>query len=74
METNRADRTSATDHVEDRRVMTVEEVGEILRIGRNTMYGLIRDEAIGSIKVGRRRLITREHLNDFLASRTPQNI
>lgn len=70
METNRDDRPTLTDHVEDRRVMTVEEVGEILRIGRNTMYGLIRDEHIGSIKVGRRRLITREALNDFLANRS----
>ena len=51
----------------EQRVMTVEEVGEVLRVGRNTMYGLIADGAIESMKIGRRRLITRTALDKFLA-------
>lgn len=69
MDTNREHGSAAPGPVAEQRVYTVDEAKGILRIGRNTMYGLIKDNDIASIKVGRRRLITREALDDFLANR-----
>lgn len=49
--------------------LTVEEAAEELRICRTTLYGLLRDRALGSITIGRRRLIPRDQLNHFCAAR-----
>ena len=46
---------------------TVDELAQKLGIGRNTAYGLINDGAIRSVKVGRKRLIPRQALVEFLA-------
>lgn len=34
-------------------VLKVEDIAEILRVGRNTSYNLINSQAIKSIKIGR---------------------
>jgi excisionase family DNA binding protein len=47
---------------------TVEQVAEILQIGRDKVYELIRTGHLHSIKIGRLRRITDQHLADFIAS------
>ncbi|MGI5168198.1 helix-turn-helix domain-containing protein [Spirillospora sp. CA-253888] len=47
---------------------TVEQVAEILQIGRDKVYSLIRTGRLRSIKIGKLRRITDRHLADFIAS------
>ena len=47
---------------------TVEQVGEILHIGRDKVYYLLRTRQLRSIKIGKLRRITDTHLAEFIAS------
>jgi excisionase family DNA binding protein len=47
---------------------TVEQVAEILNIGRDKVYFLLRTGQLHSIKIGKLRRITDRHLADFVAS------
>ena len=47
---------------------TVEQVAEILHIGRDKVYYLLRTGQLHSIKIGKLRRITDRHLADFVAS------
>ncbi|HEU5029248.1 MAG TPA: helix-turn-helix domain-containing protein [Spirillospora sp.] len=47
---------------------TVEQVAEILNIGRDKVYFLIRTGQLHSIKIGKLRRITDRHLAEFVAS------
>ncbi len=47
---------------------TVEQVAEILSIGRDKVYFLIRSGQLRSIKIGKSRRITDRHLAEFLAA------
>ncbi|MFI7445975.1 helix-turn-helix domain-containing protein [Nonomuraea sp. NPDC049714] len=49
----------------------VEEVAELLHVGRDKIYELIRTRQLKSIKIGRLRRITDQHLADFIASLEP---
>ena len=51
----------------DRLAWTVEEARAKLGIGRSLMYELIAQGKIGSVKAGGRRLISQQHLEQFLA-------
>ncbi|MFI9594410.1 helix-turn-helix domain-containing protein [Nonomuraea sp. NPDC052265] len=46
----------------------VEEVAELLGVGRDKIYQLIRTRQLHSIKIGRSRRITDQHLADFITS------
>jgi excisionase family DNA binding protein len=48
-------------------VLTVEEVAEILRIGRSTAYDAINRGEIPSVRVGRRLLVPRHALDKLLS-------
>lgn len=48
-------------------VMSVPELAEVLRIGRNNAYQLVRDGAIASIRIGKSIRIPRQALLDFLS-------
>ena len=48
---------------------TVEQVAEILHIGRDKVYFLLRTGQLRSIKIGKLRRITERHLAEFIASR-----
>ena len=48
--------------------LTVDEAGQLLRIGRNNMYRLVNSGQIQSIKVGRTILIPRNALVRFLSA------
>jgi excisionase family DNA binding protein len=47
---------------------TVEQVAEILHIGRDKVYFLLRTGQLRSIKIGKLRRITRQHIAEFIAS------
>ena len=47
---------------------TVEQVAKMLHIGRDKVYELLRTGQLRSIKIGKLRRITEEHLADFIAS------
>jgi excisionase family DNA binding protein len=47
---------------------TVEQVAEILHVGRDKVYGLLRTGQLRSIKIGKLRRITDQHLAEFIAS------
>ena len=47
---------------------TVEEIAEILHIGRDKVYVLLRTGQLRSIKIGRSRRITDQHLAEFVSS------
>ena len=51
-----------------RMMYTMDEAAEELRLGRTALYDLVRSGQLVSIKIGRRRLITREDLVAFIGS------
>jgi excisionase family DNA binding protein len=54
-------------------LVSVEEAARILSLGRNKMFDLVREGDIESLKVGRRRLIPREALSDFVERQRGQH-
>lgn len=47
-------------------VLTVNQLADILGIGRNTAYSIVRSGQIPSVRVGRQIRISRGALMDFL--------
>jgi excisionase family DNA binding protein len=47
---------------------TVEQVAEMLHVGRDKVYYLLRTGQLRSIKIGKLRRITEEQLTEFVAS------
>jgi excisionase family DNA binding protein len=47
---------------------TVEQIAEILHIGRDKVYFLLRTGQLRSIKIGKLRRITDQHLAQFVES------
>ena len=47
---------------------TVEEVADLLHVGRDKVYYLLRTGQLRSIKIGKSRRITEAHLAAFIAS------
>lgn len=47
-------------------VLTVQEAGKVLRLGRTTMYRLVASGEIKCVKIGRKVLIPRIFLQNFL--------
>jgi excisionase family DNA binding protein len=52
----------------DMQAYTVEQVAEMLSIGRDKVYYLLRTRQLNSIKIGKLRRITDQHLADFVSS------
>lgn len=50
-------------------VLTVVELARVLRIGENAAYDLVNRHAIASLKIGRKHLIPKQYLIDFLNSK-----
>jgi excisionase family DNA binding protein len=48
---------------------TVEQVAEMLHVGRDKIYYLLRTGQLRSIKIGKLRRITEQHVAAFIASR-----
>ncbi len=51
---------------EPKDVLTVQEMAEILRIGRNAAYALAASEEFPSIRVGRQFRISKSAFDDWL--------
>lgn len=49
-------------------ILTVMEAAEISQIGRTMMYRFIKDGRIKHLKIGKKILIPRVYLQDFLAN------
>ena len=49
-------------------VVRVEEVQEMLRIGRNTVYELLESGSIKSLRVGKKYVIPKKCVINYLAS------
>ncbi|MHB1486749.1 MAG: helix-turn-helix domain-containing protein [Acidimicrobiales bacterium] len=47
-------------------LLSVEEAADVLRLGRTRTYELVMTKKIQSVKVGRRRLVVRSSLHDFV--------
>ena len=47
--------------------LTVEEASQILRVGRNTAYELVRCGKLPSVRVGKQIRIPRQALLDYLS-------
>lgn len=47
-------------------LLSVEEAADVLQLGRTRTYELVMTKKIQSIKVGRRRLVVRSSLFDFV--------
>lgn len=52
------------------RLMTAQEVAELLRIPRSTVYELARARRIPFLKVGRRTLFAQQTLLEWIAAQT----
>jgi excisionase family DNA binding protein len=50
------------------RAYTVEEVAQILHVGRDKVYFLLRSGQLRSIKIGKSRRITDQHISEFISS------
>ena len=50
----------------DRLAYSVDEAARITGLSRDLLYDEMRRGHLAYVKVGRRRLITRKHLNQFL--------
>ena len=51
---------------------TPNEVADYLHVSRGTIYGLLRNNEIDSVKVGRNRRFTAGHVRDYLTKRGPE--
>ena len=58
---------------EDKKVITVEELAEELRISRNLAYRQVREGKIYSIRCGDRYLIPRMYLEELLSGQQGRN-
>ncbi len=52
---------------DERLAYSVDEVAQITGLSRDLLYDQMRTGRLGYTKVGRRRIITRQHLEAFLA-------
>ncbi len=49
-------------------VVSVEEIQQMLRLGKNTVYTLLKNEIIKSIKVGKKYIVPKQYVINFLNS------
>ena len=47
-------------------VITVEDLQNMLHIGRNTAYGILKDGAIKTIKIGKKYIIPKQSVIEYI--------
>jgi len=57
----------------DRRLLSIEETQDMLRVGRGTVWKLIKEEGLPTVKIGKRRLIPVKALDEWIEARTKSN-
>ena len=60
-------RREASHAPSDRLAYSVAEAAKTLGLSRDMIYQQLRQGRLGSVKVGKRRIITRHHIDAFLA-------
>jgi len=55
----------------ERLAYSVEEAAQITGLSRDLLYDQMRTGRLAYLKIGRRRIITRQHLEAFLTQATP---
>lgn len=50
-------------------ILTVQEVMELLYIGKNTAYRLLKEGQINAFRIGNTRKIPRETINEYILKR-----
>ena len=65
--TNQNEQTNATMFSEYPDVVSVEQITEMLHIGQVLAYKLLKDGTIKARKVGRRYIIAKKNVIDFLS-------
>lgn len=53
---------------DDIKILTAKELSQVLRIGRDKAYALIKSEGFPSICLGKRYIVTDKALNEWLSS------
>ncbi len=53
-------------------LLTVDEVADHLHVGVSTVYALMQRGQLTGLRVGKRRLFTRQELDDFIAARAEE--
>jgi excisionase family DNA binding protein len=53
-------------NVETQLLLSIEEAADVIGLGRTSTYELVMAKRIQSVKVGRRRLVIRTSLLDFV--------
>lgn len=48
-------------------IVTVDEVMKMLRLGKNTVYKLLKDDEIMNVKVGTRYVIPKQSVIEFVS-------
>lgn len=48
-------------------IVTVDEVMKMLRLGKNTVYKLLKDDKITNVKVGARYVIPKQSVIEFVS-------
>ncbi len=56
------------------KVLTVKEVAEILRLGKNQAYALMNSKVFPSFRIGNKLLIAEDALNNWIAKAQGKNI
>ena len=59
--------------MEEVKVYTLEEVADILKVTRRTIYNYIKNAQIDAVKIGREWRVTSQALNEFLEHGTERN-
>ena len=57
-----------TEYTEYNDVVTVEEVMKMLHLGRVTVYNLLKTDKIHTLRVGKKYVIPKKSVIDFLAA------
>ena len=48
--------------------LTVDEAAQVMRVGRSTVYRLVREGELPLLKIGRRSVITRQAVDGFMTA------
>ena len=51
-------------------ILSIEEVMEILHIGKNSVYSLLKSNEIRNIRVGKRYIVPKQSVINFIAAIT----
>ena len=56
------------------RGLSVEQTAERMGIGRTLVFDLIKDGELRSLKIGRRRIVTTQAIDEFLEQRSEERL